>query len=350
MSLDSLLLSHRQFVGHTEYAGIDKIRISFPLYTAYSDGSADLFTKRGVRKTLSRGSELEYAKGTFPSTLCHPKNLEELIVEITQFLANNSVVPVWMVEGAGEDTEVHVYEQNKWHPDWRKMVKVSRLDIARDFFSPFKSFDLKYLAQVKIPYFPKRILYVNKDEIETISWGKGNNVRHNIYNRSKKHQGDASGGWYRFEIQVATHCLKGRGMNTLEGLNEKSIYGLLWHRWEVSNMDCVISAGEDEARAIEELSKHLSGVRLQTFIGLATSLAKGYPVDMNSRKIQEYREIGQQCGFLLGQPLESIGGIRIKVDFARGEVVSMEQERTLEFTKTSVDMSENLMSTIGETA
>ena len=166
MSLDSLLLNHRQFVGHTEYAGIDKIRISFPLYTAYSDGSADLFTKRGVRKTLSRGSELEYAKGTFPgrngetisfeiknnasiaviefnpsrsldpggSTLCHPKNLEELIVEITQFLANNSVVPVWMVEGAGEDTEVHVYELNKWHPDWRKMVRISRLDIARDVF------------------------------------------------------------------------------------------------------------------------------------------------------------------------------------------------------------------------
>lgn len=382
MSIDSLLLSHRQFVGHTEYAGIDKIRISFPLYTAYSDGSADLFTKRGVRKTLSRGSELEYAKGAFPgrngetisfeirnnasiaviefnpsrsldpggSTLCHPKNLEELIVEITQFLANNSVVPVWMVEGAGEDTEVHVHELNKWHPDWRKMVRVSRLDIARDFFSPFKSFDLKYLAQVKIPYFPKRILYLNKAEIETISWGKRNNVRHNIYNRSKKHQGDANGGWYRFEIQVATHCLKGRGMNTLEGLNETSIYGLLWHRWEVSNMDSVISAGEDEAKAIQELSKHLTGVRLQTFIGLATSFAKGYPVDMNPRKIQEYREIGQQCGFLLGQPLESIGGIKIKVDFAKGEVVLVEQERTLEFTQTQGDMNENLVSTIGETA
>ncbi len=115
-------------------------------------------------------------------------------------------------------------------------------------------------------------------------------------------------------------------------------------------MDCAISAGEDEARAIEEFSKYLSGVRLQTFIGLATSLANGYPVDMNSRKIQEYREIGQQCGFLLGQPLESIGGIKIKVDFARGEVVLVEQERTLEFTQTSVGMNENLVSTIGETA
>jgi hypothetical protein len=253
-----------------------------------------------------------------------------------------------MVEGSREEAQVHVYEVGKWHQDWRKMVRVSRLDIARDFYSPLQGFELKYLAQVKIPYFPKKILHVNNGEIETITWGKRNNVRHNIYNRSLKHQQDKSGGWYRFEIQVATHCLKKRGMHTLDGLNEESVYGLLWHRWEVSNMDSVISVGEDERKVIDQLSKHLSGVRLQTFIGLATSLSKGYPIDMNARKIQEYGEIGQKCGFSLGQPLESLGGMKVKVDFAWGEVVQLEQERIFEFNQTSVDFSENLVTTIGD--
>ena len=96
MSLDSLLLNHRQFLGHTEYAGIDKIRISFPLYTAYSDGSSDLFTKRGVRKTLSRGSELEYAKGTFPG-----RNGETISFEIKN---NASIAVIHQAAHTGSHT------------------------------------------------------------------------------------------------------------------------------------------------------------------------------------------------------------------------------------------------------
>jgi len=139
-------------------------------------------------------------------------------------------------------------------------------------------------------------------------------------------------------------------METLEGITEESVFDLIWHRWEVSNLDSVISIGEGQSNLVQELSKYLSGIRVQTFLGLSVSLANGYPVDMHPKSIKEYREIGEKCGFSLGQPLESFGGMKAKLDFARGEVVSMEQETILEFTKTSVDISENLMSTIGETA
>ena len=60
------LIQPRSFTGHTEYAGIDKIRISYPLDKEYSDGSDDLFTKHGVYKTLRNGSKLQYAKGHVP--------------------------------------------------------------------------------------------------------------------------------------------------------------------------------------------------------------------------------------------------------------------------------------------
>ena len=64
--------AYKPFLGHTEYAGVDKIRIQYPLDVEYSDGSSDLFTKHGVHKTLSRGGELQYARGSIHQGLWTP--------------------------------------------------------------------------------------------------------------------------------------------------------------------------------------------------------------------------------------------------------------------------------------
>lgn len=381
MSLDSLLLNHRQFIGHTEYAGIDKIRISFPLYTAYSDGSAGLFSKSGVRKTLKSGSELEYAKGSFTgpggdtiyfeiknnasigvlefnpsrsldlngSTLCHPNRLVELVIDLIIYLANHTVVALWLVDTA--TGEVLINEPNRWPINWKRMVRVSRLDGARDIYSPYRGFDIGCLTSINKPRYSKHTLVENtrSSEIETMIWGKKSNVRHSLYNKSLKHDGNSKGGWFRFEVQASYSYLKSLGMETLEGITEESVFNLLWHRWEVSNLDSAVSIGQGQSNLVEEFSKHLSGVKVQTFIGLSVSLANGYKVDMNPRVINQYREIGERCGFSLGQSLESFGGLKVKLDFSQGEVVPVEQVRILEYSQTPSDISEILVSTIGET-
>ena len=181
-----------------------------------------------------------------------------------------------------------------------------------------------------------------------MTWGKRSNVRQNFYNKSLKHEKDSKGGWFRFEVQASHSYLKSFGMDTLEGITEESVFHLIWQRWEVSNLDSAVTIGQGQNDLIQELSKHLSGVKVQIFLGLSLSLSRGYPVDMNARTIKHYRDIGEKCGFTLGQRLESFGGMRVKVDFSIGEVVPIEQVSILEFSQTLGDINENLVETIGE--
>ncbi len=369
--------AYKPFLGHTEYAGVDKIRIQYPLDVEYSDGSSDLFTKHGVHKTLSRGGELQYARGSIPgprgdnlyfevrnnastaviefnpsrtldpngSTLCQPNKVEDLVVGIIQFLADHTVMPLW---GFDRKTGEFVHNQpHLWPSNWRQGITVHRLDAARDIYSPFAGFCVQSLVPIKKPHFTVDTLVRNGGEVQTISWGKKNNVRHNFYNRSLCHQKDKRGGWFRFEIQTGTHYLKANGISTLEDITDEKVFGLLWHRWEVSNLDIPISLPVGTANLVEELQKHLSGIQIQTFLGLAVSSSSGLPIDMNPRTIKFYRDIGNKCGFLLGQSLDTYGLLKVYINFSRGEVFDVIPNSPIEFTETTMDFSENIEETIG---
>ena len=375
--LDNLLASYKPFTKHTEYAGIDKIRITYPLDTELSDGSDDLFTKHGVRKTLSRGGELRYAKGSIPgpngdnvylevrnnatqavvefnpsrsidpdgSTLCPPDQVENIVIAVIRFLGLHTVVPLWVID---HQTGENVLEKPElWPSHWRKAVEVNRLDCARDIYSPFTGFGTRSLLGLKKPHFSTDNLTRNYGNVETMTWGQKNNVRHSFYNKSLKHDKNANGGWFRFEIQMTTYSLKKNGIISLEDVTNLKAFRLLWRRWNVSHLDTSISIGEGQANLVMQLQKHVSGIQVQTFLGLAVSYASGFLIDMHAKTLKFYRDIGKKVGFNLGQPLDSYGNIQVKIDFAAGEVVEIEQEDLLGFKQTDVEISENILETIG---
>ena len=375
--LDNLLAGYKPFTMHTEYAGIDKIRITYPLDTELSDGSDDLFTKHGVRKTLGKGGELKYAKGSVPgpngdkvffeirnnasqavvefnpsrsvdpdgSTLCSPELVDNLVTAVIRFLGMHTVVPIWVIDHKTSETVLE--NPDLWPPNWRKSVEVNRLDGARDIYSPFAGFGTRSLLGLKKPHFPTDTLIRNNGNVETISWGKRNNVRHSFYNKSLKHDKDVNGGWFRFEIQMTTHYLKNNGIVSLEDVTSGNVFRLLWHRWNVSNLDTPISIGEGQASLVMQLGKHLSGIQVQTFLGLAVSYASGFPIDMHAKTLKFYRDTGKKLGFNFGQPLDSYGNLQIQIDFATGELVEVEQEDFLGLRQTDVDINENILETIG---
>lgn len=371
------IAGYKPFLGHTEYAGVDKIRIQYPLDVAYSDGSSDLFTKHGVHKTLSKGGELQYAKGSIPgprgdnlyfevrhnasvaviefnpsrsvdpdgSTICQPNMVENLVIGIIQFLANHTVFPLW---GFDKETGEFIHDQPElWPRNWREAVTVHRLDVARDFYSPFTGFSVQSLVPIKKPHFTVDTLVRNGGEVQTISWGKKNNVRHSIYNRSLCHDKDKNGGWFRFEIQAATHYLKNNGIASLEDITDEKVFALLRNRWEVSNLDIPISLPVGTSNLVEELKKHLSGIQIQTFMGIAVSSSLGLPIDMHPKTLKMYRDAGKNCGFHLGQPLDSYGLEKVYINFDEGVVTEIAEGNLVEFSGTAMDFSGNIEQKIG---
>jgi hypothetical protein len=180
-----------------------------------------------------------------------------------------------------------------------------------------------------------------------LSWGKINNVRHSIYNRSLRHQNEKHGGWFRFEINARAHYLKNNGIVTLRDITDEKVFRIIRHRWEVSNLDIPISLPVGTSSLIDELKKYLSGIQIQTFLGVAISSSNGLPIDMNPRTLKMYRDAGVRCGFHLGQSLDSYGPTKVYINFELGEVLEVSPQNSIEFTETAMDINENIEQKIG---
>jgi len=104
------------------------------------------------------------------------------------------------------------------------------------------------------------------------------------------------------------------------------MHRLLWERWELSQLSSEVSISEGSLDFIKELHLHTTPKKVQTFLGIALSMAKGFPTYMNDRTISEYRKIGAKCGFNLGDGLETLGSKTVQIDFAQGLVVETEKQ------------------------
>ena len=361
--------SVQPFTANQEYVGIDKIRIIYPLDTEFSDGSSDLFTKNGVRTTI-RGTELHYAKGSIPTenggtiyfelrnngklavvefnparvmdlngdTLCTPDKLEATVVWAIKGLSE-ALMPIWCYDRA--TAEIRNHDHALWPAQWRSMVEIMRLDVARDIYCPFQPFGISNLMHIKKTRYTTDVIYRNSGVPQTLVWGKA--LRASFYNKSLVHHKDSDGGWHRFELQLKTAELKKRGMRNLEEISKKKIYSLLWERWNLSNLsnDLTIASGLDGFKKL--LLARTTAIKAETFMGIATSMALGLPMEMNTRTISEYRKLGEELGFALGNPLDSFGTRTVRIDFALGIVVDVDAiESSQTFTLTDHGMNENI--------
>ena len=361
--------SVKPFTANQQYVGIDKIKIIYPLCPELCDGSSDLFTKNGVR-TTAKGVELPYLKGRIKSeehptiyfevrdngtmavvefnparvmdlhgdTLCAPEMLEATVVWAIKYLSE-AIMPSWCFNWATSELTNH--DHNKWPLDWRSMVKIMRLDVARDFYCPFQPFGIRNLADVEKSGYPTDNCYRNRGVPQTLIWGKG--LRASLYNKSLKHHKDRDGGWYRFELQAKTEDLKKRGMQTLDDISKDKIFGFLWERWDLSNLSTDITIASDIAGFKKLLLAHTTAIRAETFMGIASSMALRLPLAMSSRTISDYRRIGEGLGFSLGSPLESLGSTFVHIDFAQGMVVeTIASENSQELTLTEHGFTGNM--------
>jgi len=356
------------FTAHTEYVGIDKIRLIYPVHQEYSDGSYDLFTKHKVKKTRGNGVLLDFIgeaaadprapiyielrnQGTEAliefnparqmdvggDTLCHPDVVAASVIWVLQELAYVAM-PRFAVDPQSQ--EILIGDYKKWQKGWMSDCRLTRLDIARDIYSPYTGFSIDSLLNVKKSYYKDDIVYRNKGKNESITWGSKASARCTIYNKSLKHHRDATGGWFRFEVQAHTETLKKFGLRTLDGVCEARSNSLLIYKWNQSNMGEPIGVSDGAYDLTKKLEAVLAPREITAFLGVAYSLARNLPLLISSRTISKYRSIGRDLGFNLGDDLDNLGQKKVRIDFGLGEIVKISDSD--EFMLTSVDSDANI--------
>lgn len=338
----------RRFTSNLEYVGIDKIRFIYPTHP-YSDGSYDMFTKHKVKKTSKSGVYLEDFIGTAAAdprapvyvelrnfgteilveynparqmdvngdTLCHSDSVIATAIWVMQEL-HYAVMPRFAVDPLTQ--EVLIEDYTRWLPGWEKDCRLTRLDLARDIYSGFPGFGIDSLMHIRKSRHRNDYIYRNDGKAQTITWGSKNSARCSVYNKSLAHHNNGSGGWYRFEVQAHTETLKKFGLRTLDGVTSTRVEELLWYKWEQGNLGQMLNISEGAALVHSDLEKLLSPREVQTFLGVAFSLANGLQVGINERTLSKYRQIGKQIGFNLGDDLSRMNTKKVWIDFSKGEV------------------------------
>jgi hypothetical protein len=348
MKSESLLVQAQPFTANLEYVGIDRIRFMYDTMQEYSDGYHALFTQHFTFRTAKKGVMLT-SKGSFgkeqgceiyvelrnngnqvlvdfnPSrlfdpdgdTLCPVDKLEAAVLWVVRELSY-AVVPNFGYDA--KSGEIFALEEQKWPKDWKRHITLTRLDVARDIYSPFRSFGVKDMASISKKRYKNDVLYRNSGQIQTLSWGSSSSVRYNFYNKSKQHHNDPEGGWFRLEAQIHTQYLKTLGFRTLDGVVKDRVEAYLWDRFYACNLNSVLTLAEGSFELAARLHNICSEVKCQTFIGLAYSMEYNLPISMNERTVDDYRKIGVQVGFHLGQSVTNFGSKRVGINFADGVV------------------------------
>lgn len=351
------------FMANLEYVGIDKIRLIYPAHP-YSDGSYDIFTKHKVKKTSKAGVYLEDYIGEAAAdprapiyvelrnygtevlveynparqmdvngdTLCHPDSVIATAIWVMQEL-HYAVMPRFAVDPHTQ--EILIDDYTRWAPGWERDCRLTRLDVARDIYSPFPGFDIDALMHIRKSRHRNDYIYRNDGKAQTITWGSKNSARCSIYNKSLAHHKNADGGWFRFEVQAHSETLKRFGLRTLDGVRNDRVEALLWYKWEQSNLGQMLSISDGAALVHAELEKLLSPREVQIFLGVAFSKANGLPIRMNDRTLSKYRAIGKEIGFNLGDDLSRLNTRKVWIDFSKGEV--KDSTDFPDFTKTAMN-------------
>lgn len=219
-------------------------------------------------------------------------------------------------------------------PNWQKEVTVTRLDITRDFYSPFKSFNIAHLVPIKRPYIKHEDVYLENKMHSGISWGgrKKKTYRTTVYDKGLKHHGSVGTGWFRFETQLHWKALSDLKLNILKEVTEKRVTHALVTKWEQGRMSVEVSIPEGSHKVFEALLRESSETKRLTFIGLAWALSNGFQTGLSDFTVREYRKLGASVGFQPGSSLSHLGSKVVRIDFKEGLVV--DSWNAPEFTQT----------------
>jgi hypothetical protein len=250
-------------------------------------------------------------------SLIHPEKVSEVVEEIIrEYLSSGIIIPSF---AAGR------YSMENWHPDWKQMIRISRLDIARDMlisdpeFSPFllKAIQSKFSRGTNLAF----------NDGNSNGWGsflKGVDGRMNIYNKFEQAKKVGLNPlppkcFYRFEYRLGPRHLNSNHLHSLGDLSEDRFEAALRIGWDKSRLSTPflkpyswVDIVEDSALAPNEKSE---------IIGYLIQEARGLDLAYSIQADREIRSKIRSIGISFRKDLNSQGLSTFQLDLDLGDLL-----------------------------
>lgn len=253
-------------------------------------------------------------------SLIHPEKVSAVVeTVIREYLGIGIVVPSFAMSASGR------YSMNRWHPDWKQMVRISRLDIARDMllsdpeFSPFllKGVQSKFSRGTNLAF----------NEGRSNGWAnflKGSDGKMKIYN--KHEQAKKIGlnplppeGFYRFEYRLGTRHLAANHIHSLGDLSEDRFEAALRSGWDKSRLSTPFFKPYSWIGIVE--ASGLAPREKAEVIGYLLQDDRGSDLGYSQKEEKAIRSKIRSIGISLRKKLSIQGQSAIRIDLDIGDLI-----------------------------
>jgi len=328
--------------------GVDTVNLSFPVFLAACDESSSMWTKSSSLIDLETGEEycgwtgyhstphgdvrvsLNLTKNRCylqfnAARLLHGKSKELLPPAALKHLVGNllfDLQPAVM-------PEFDIDERNgvlSRSPDWASEVKITRLDLARNFEIFQNMAEVKKALEMAKPRYGKtKISYENSDGGWTLVNGTASTGQDRIYDKSKELKSvpmeerlSQNAQILRFEAQLQKDRLKRSGMTTLEAVSDEMSWIAINDRWNACQWGITVHEPGTLGQALSGLEpkrqKDVAGYLFMASLGTDALLTSAYR--------REMQKICRELGLHVGSPLSEQGKGVLELNLQSGALIS----------------------------
>lgn len=326
--------------------GVDTVNLSFPVCLSLCDESSSIWTKSSSLFDLETGQEYSgwtgYHSTTFgevrvslnvtkqrcylqfnAARLLHGKSKELLPPAALKALVGNLLFDLQYAVMPDFDID----ERNgvlKRRPTWASEVKLTRLDLARNFVIRQNIAEVKKALELAKPRYGKtKISYENSDGGWTLVNGTASTGQDRIYDKSQElktvemeEQMSQNLHIFRFEAQLQKDRLKRSGMTTLEAVTDEKCWSAIIYRWDACQWGITVNEPGTLGKALAELEpkrqKDVAGYLYMASIGTDALLTRAYRSEM--------RKLCRQLGLSVGVPLYEQGVGLLMLNLSTGKL------------------------------
>lgn len=329
--------------------GIDTVKVSFDVDLSLCDSSSPLWTRSSTQNLRNDRPEAEGLGGTYvlPQSaggakvvmnlyaldkVCHLEFNAARVVSARreELLPPDALGP--LVEGVIEQLRPVLWPafvtvtpdgEIVWAPDWRSKVRISRIDLARNFEVDDPALIRQVLPVVTGRYQRGKRVYDSTGggwtiEIPTQEVGKDK-----IYNKTAEMSRDPDDdvrlramakSLVRFETQVLRSRLVSNDIKTLDRVNAGSVWATIQARWDATCWGSPLPVRGDVLCATADL-KPKDQITLIGYLHLA---AVGACANQTETTHRNMRKLARKCGLTVGLPVELMGRPRTFLDLWAG--------------------------------
>jgi hypothetical protein len=210
--------------------------------------------------------------------------------------------------------------------DWAEKVRVTRLDVARNFVLDDPAATKAALLKTKPKNGKFNHLYWDNRGGWTLANSTKSSGMDRLYDKSAElanHLEDAAfahiDGLYRFEAQLQKDRIQAHYLNKLSLINDERVWSAILKRWEACRWDVLLP----ERGTLQAALNPLSLAKRESLIGSLFLTEKGWTEGMNASHVRTRDVLARSVGLLPGMALNELGLAARKLDLRAGKIVDI---------------------------